>query len=223
MKTKKCYKCKQEKDIYYFWKSSKTYDGYDYICKECKRSTSAKQKAERILLVSDGFKLCCKCDKEKTLDMFYNNKIDKSGKDSYCKQCMNQICKNYYNKNRKKQIKRVSEYFKYNLKTNINFKLKHYLRTRLNATLNGKNKSKRTLELLGCSIDFLRKHLESQFKLGMTWNNHGRGDNGKGMQEWQIDHIIPCAIFDLSDPKQQEQCFHYTNLQPLWADENRAK
>jgi len=46
----------------------------------------------------------------------------------------------------------------------------------------------------------------------MTWNNHGTGYNGKGMKEWHIDHIIPCDKFDLSDPKQQEECFNYKNL-----------
>ena len=50
----------------------------------------------------------------------------------------------------------------------------------------------------------------------MSWNNYG-------FDTWHIDHIIPCDKFDLTDPKQQEQCFHYTNLQPLWAIENWQK
>ena len=50
----------------------------------------------------------------------------------------------------------------------------------------------------------------------MNWNNCGLGG-------WEIDHILPCNSFDLSDPKQQELCFNYTNLQPLWAIDNIKK
>ena len=49
----------------------------------------------------------------------------------------------------------------------------------------------------------------------MAWDNYGTGQNGKGTQEWQIDHIKPCASFDLSKESEQKKCFHYTNLQPL--------
>ena len=70
------------------------------------------------------------------------------------------------------------------------------------------------MELVGCDIDTLCLHLESQFQKGMEWINYG---------EWHVDHIKPCASFDLSDPKQQQECFHYTNLQPLWAADNLAK
>ena len=62
----------------------------------------------------------------------------------------------------------------------------------------------------------LKLHLENQFVDGMNWNNYGK--NG-----WHIDHIKPCASFDLTDPKQQKICFHYTNLQPLWAIDNLIK
>jgi len=64
------------------------------------------------------------------------------------------------------------------------------------------------------SLDFLKQYLKKQFRPGMTWDNYGK---------WHIDHIIPCCKFDLSKPKEQQKCFHYTNLQPLWAEENRKK
>mgnify|MGYP001484693391 CR=1 FL=1 len=76
------------------------------------------------------------------------------------------------------------------------------------------DKSGRTFDLVGCSILDLMRHLESQFKDGMSWEN---------MSEWHIDHIRPCASFDLTDEAQQRECFHYTNLQPLWATENLQK
>ena len=48
----------------------------------------------------------------------------------------------------------------------------------------------------------------------MSWNNYGK---------WHVDHIRPCIDFDLSKPEEQQKCFHYTNLQPLWAEENMRK
>ena len=77
-------------------------------------------------------------------------------------------------------------------------------------------KSARTLELLGASIEEVRAHLEAQFKLGMTWSNWSP-------EGWHVDHIKPCASFDLTDPEQQKACFHYSNLQPLWAKDNLSK
>ena len=70
------------------------------------------------------------------------------------------------------------------------------------------------MKLVGCNSKELKEHLESQFIEGMNWNNYG---------EWHVDHIKPCAAFDLSDPIQQKECFNYTNLQPLWAKDNIRK
>lgn len=109
------------------------------------------------------------------------------------------------------------------LKNSIELRLLANLRTRIYQALKGINKSKRTLELLGFTSKNFRHHLESQFKEGMTWENYGTGWNGKGMKEWHVDHIKPCVSFDLTDPKQQKECFNYKNLQPLWATENFRK
>jgi hypothetical protein len=92
------------------------------------------------------------------------------------------------------------------------------LRKRVTVALKRSNAQKtfKTLDLIGCSIPYLKKHLEAQFQPGMTWENYGHNT-------WHIDHIRPCASFDLTDPEQQKQCFHYTNLQPLWAKDNMRK
>jgi hypothetical protein len=71
-----------------------------------------------------------------------------------------------------------------------------------------------TEELLGCSIENLKKHLEKQFTQGMSWKNYGK---------WHVDHIKPCANFDLSKKTEQQKCFNYNNLQPLWAVDNLKK
>ena len=77
-------------------------------------------------------------------------------------------------------------------------------------------KAYKTAELLGCSIPEFKEWIASQFEDGMSWDNYG-------LHGWHIDHIRPCASFDLTDPEQQKQCFHYTNQQPLWAKDNMAK
>ena len=80
----------------------------------------------------------------------------------------------------------------------------------------GHNKTCPTAELVGASWSVVRAHIEAQFRPGMSWDNWA-------MDGWHLDHIRPCDSFDLSDPEQQKQCFHYTNLQPLWAEENLSK
>lgn len=109
-----------------------------------------------------------------------------------------------------------NEYTKRRRFVDPSFKMTMALRNRINAVLRsgGAIRTERTETLLGCTIAAFRAHIEAQFRPGMTWENHG---------EWHIDHIRPCASFDLRDPAQQRQCFHYTNLQPLWAAENMKK
>ncbi len=87
----------------------------------------------------------------------------------------------------------------------------------------------RECKMIGCSGIKLVEHLESQFKDGMTWDNHGTGyrideqGNTTFIKEWQIDHIKPVCQFNLLDPEQLKRVHHYTNLQPLWSEENLAK
>jgi hypothetical protein len=92
----------------------------------------------------------------------------------------------------------------------------HTLSARIRLALVNNTKSKKTIQYTGCDFSFLKQYLEKQFKKGMTWENYG-------MHGWHIDHIIPCALFDLSDNDQQKQCFHYSNLRPLWGVDNMNK
>ena len=88
------------------------------------------------------------------------------------------------------------------------------LRTRIYLAVKRGQRAGSLPELLGCSIPGLRLHIAHQFKPGMSWDNYG---------EWHVDHIRPCAKFDLSKPEEQRACFHYTNLQPLWKTDNLVK
>ena len=99
-------------------------------------------------------------------------------------------------------------------RNDVQFRLGHLLRKRIRKFVAQKMKSASTMELLGCTRDEFRLHLEKQFTRGMTWENAG---------EWEIDHIIPCAKFDLSDAKHQRMCFHFSNMQPMWKMENIKK
>lgn len=103
------------------------------------------------------------------------------------------------------------------VQNNLAYKIEKNLRSRVSKAVKnmGAKKSAPTLGLVGCAPSFLVAHLEANFQSGMTWENHG--------PVWHIDHIKPCAKFDLTDPEQQKVCFHWTNLQPLFAIENLQK
>lgn len=102
------------------------------------------------------------------------------------------------------------------IKNNLNSRITKRLRGRIWSALQGRRKSANTIALLGCSIDELKSHLEKLFLDGMSWENYGK--NG-----WEIDHKRPCASYDLREDSQQKECFHYSNLRPLWARDNWRK
>ena len=102
------------------------------------------------------------------------------------------------------------------LKADDSFRLRHALRSRLNQAVKREFRNGKISNLLGCSIPEFKRHIEQQWVDGMSWSNWS-------LKGWHIDHIKPCAKFDLSDPEQQRQCFHYTNLQPLWCKDNWTK
>ena len=126
--------------------------------------------------------------------------------------------KEYRIKNKEKIRQTTNKWQKKKYYNDLSYRLKNILQKRIVATIRGYHKSKSTIELLGCSIEEFKIYLENQFYKDprITWETYG-------IKGWHIDHIIPCASFDLSDPEQQKICFHYTNLQPLWWDKNIAK
>ncbi len=121
----------------------------------------------------------------------------------------------YFQKNKEKIKQRRRERYA----TDLNYKIAVKLRSRFGSELrkykNGMAYKKESImDLIGCSIPDLIKYLENKFLPGMTWENHGL---------WHIDHIIPCSKFNLTLDKERVQCFHHTNLQPLWAEDNISK
>lgn len=186
---------------------------------------------------------CFKCKKTKNISCYTTNSQRKDGYNCYCKPCQNKYNREYHNKNkdkiniRKRELHIIKEYivkkreyrnknrdriksyvnaYVKRRKKDIHYKLKQNLRSRICGVLKGKIKSGQTMDILGCSVEQFKKYLESQFRDGMNWTNYGR----KG---WHMDHIKPCFSFDLTDAKQQRQCFHYTNIRPLWWYENYGR
>lgn len=109
------------------------------------------------------------------------------------------------------------------LRQGIVYRITEALRTRVRCAVRKitSGKSARTLDLIGCGVPDLITHLEKQFQSNMSWDNYGEPKDGS--RGWEIDHIRPCASFDLTRPEQQKQCFHWSNLQPLWAEDNARK
>ena len=154
-------------------------------------------------------KKCIKCNKRRLVKFFNKRITSKDGFRNSCKTCETAQCKKYYlanqskiaswkNKNKIKITKQINDRYK----NDINYRIKHNLRTRFNLAIKNNSKKSSIINLLGCSIPKFKEYIEKQFIDDMTWNNYG---------QWHIDHIKPCCGFDLSDKKQQQICFHYTN------------
>ncbi len=104
--------------------------------------------------------------------------------------------------------------------TSLSFAIRERLRTRIRQAIRSQsgNKATKTMDLLGCSLSDFRIYTESKFDVGMNWDNWGWGKD-----KWNLDHIVPCAIFDLTKPEHQKRCFHFSNYQPLWQPDNFKK
>jgi hypothetical protein len=119
-------------------------------------------------------------------------------------------------RNYQRETGKLKDYKRNRYQNDICFKAKEILRARLNMAIRRSHKSGSAVRDLGCSVSSLKRHLEAQFKPGMSWDNWPR--NG-----WHVDHIKPLSAFDLTDPKQVKEACHYSNLQPLWASDNISK
>lgn len=129
--------------------------------------------------------------------------------------------KEWYAKNKEKQAlyrksrsKINRDYWKNRRDKDPIFRIKNNFRNRLNSIIKGRDSS--LTELLCCSGEELRRYLESKWQPGMSWDNYGK--NG-----WHVDHIIPCSAFDFTDEDDLKKCWHHSNLQPLWEEDNLKK
>ena len=154
---------------------------------------------------------CQDCERTQNLARHHRAKADPA----YRKAAAARANKHYYDNYESCRVK-MNAYGRSRLANDSQHRAIQSLRAQMRIAIKRQlaKKTDRTMSLIGCTSDVFFAHLEAQFAEGMSWDNHG---------EWHIDHIRPCASFDLLDPEQQRQCFHYTNLQPLWAADNLRK
>jgi hypothetical protein len=155
-------------------------------------------------------KICSKCNIEKSLENFRVRKDRKCGYRSDCKECE-------YNYSKLTRKEYFNNYQRQRRKEDLLYKLTWNIRASISQSFsrscNGKyKKSKPTEKILGCTMDFFKEYISSQFKNGMSYDK---------INEIHLDHIIP-----ISSAKSEEEIIrlnHYTNFQPLWAEDNFKK
>jgi len=210
MEKKICSKCKIEKDLYNFGILKSSKDGYRNVCKECRNinekssNLQYRQKNKEQLLVKK--KLWLKNNPDYMKNYSKTNNLKNREK-------LNNKLKIWRNNNKEKLLDQTRKKRKEKYDTDINFKLKHLLRARINKIINF-NRNKSSQEIIGCDIEYFKTYLELQFKEGMNWENYG-------YYGWHIDHIIPLSSA-INNNEIYKLC-HYTNLQPLWSKDNLKK
>lgn len=237
--TKVCTKCKEEKPKDLFYKDRHTKDGHKSFCKGCEKTKAVP------LDPNAESKKCVICHIIKPKDAFHKRTVAYDGRTSRCTECLSatrdRLSEKAYRKqnkekahdysvtyrlnNKERKAKLDKEYRERNRdtlrvkkltkrKTDPLYAAAHKARLMLHTALRRKNITKKetTSTILGCSFSDLKKHLESKFSVGMSWESKG---------EWHIDHIIPLA--SAKTPEGVIKLNHYTNLQPLWAEDNLRK
>ncbi|MCP4324370.1 MAG: hypothetical protein GY787_21430 [Alteromonadales bacterium] len=166
------------------------------FCKSCQREQDEKRRKVKLAVALEDKTLICRnCDREGGIELFNVARFKIASKYCTCKDC------------RRKQQKK-----------NMNYKIRKNMSNRIKSALanlaNGKKDYGTMTKYVGCSISEFKIYIENQFTSGMNWDNYG---------EWHMDHIRPLASFDLTDQKDIDIAFNYTNIQPLWANDNLTK
>ena len=242
---KTCRACGLDYPLDEFYPTKYNKDGRVSYCKSCSRKkVKAHYKKRHFVSQTEGVKVCRACERELPMTEFHEAHYLVDGRNSICKECVNNqardrrenpehkesallASKKWKEKNKPTLVK-YQRLWRENNRDKIradahnrfmndpNYRMATLLRSRVHDILKtkGNRKLDKMASLLGCSIDELRVKLQEKFQPVMTWSNYGK---------WHIDHILPCASFDLSTIEEQRRCFHFSNLQPLWAKDNLSK
>lgn len=202
---KKCTKCNEEKSFDNFCKQKRYKDGYQSQCRSCINEKTKQYYQENKEIKKEYFKQYREENKE-----LINKKLKKYYQEN----------KEYYKEYNKKNKERLNDYYKqYNKQRRQNdllFKFKHNVRSLISYSFkrgtNKFSKNTKTETILGCTIEEFRTYIESKFKTGMSFDNQGK---------WHLDHIYPISL--AKSEKEVIALNHYTNFQPLWAEENFKK
>ena len=160
----------------------------------------------RVLYVNDYCKPCLKVLLNEKRDQYFKDHPEIKNSSDFWKE-IDKI--QLYERRKRKKERRTTDY---------NYGIGDKLRSIVRNTIKNKtSKNQDSIsELIGCNIQELKLHIQGKFTDGMNWDNYGLGG-------WHVHHEIPCAVFDLKDPEEQKRCFHFSNLQPMWAKENFNK
>jgi hypothetical protein len=231
---KVCIKCKLKKDLEKFCKNKNNKDGFSSVCKECE-----KKRAERYRISQYEYHKIWNKNNPEKLKKYQNTYLEKNPhmtrsarnkryleneefrekerirrKQWYIKNIDRERKKSqkYYHENKQLCRKKHNEWRKNKMKSDPFFRMKKNLRDRIRSFLKGELLSKRTKDIIGLEMNEFRKYIESKFTDGMTWENYGM---------WHLDHKKPLYLG--TNNKEILELNYYTNLQPLWAEENIQK
>jgi hypothetical protein len=191
-------------------------DGKYPSCKDCKKTTDKKYRETHLEQRRQTDKKYYQSNSSKIKER--SNKWYNENKERHLER-MRQYYKENYSKIKSTQKKwddlnkdKIREYFRMKYNTDINHRIKQRINGRLRSCV--KTKKNSSFSYLSCDIEFFKQWIEYQFDDNMSWDNIGK---------WHFDHVIPCASYDLTDEKQILECYHWSNIRPLWCSENCSK
>ena len=235
---KKCNKCLIDQDDSNFSKNKNNKDGLVNYCKKCEKIRSSDYRIKNRDKINLKNKIYRNNNPEKYKDhqkkyleknphmtskermrkYRENEEWREKFKESRRKYYLNNIDKerekrkNYYHKNKETERKKNNEWKKNNLKIDPLERMKKNIRDRIREYLTGDNKSKRTFDIIGLDKQKFKSYIENNFTEGMSWENYGK---------WHLDHIKPLCLSE--NEEDLIKLNHYTNLQPLWSEDNIKK
>lgn len=218
---KRCSKCKAEKDLSEFHNNKTMKDGKASACMPCNRSWMKPKTKEQALRDTKKYALA-NPDKVKAhwQNYYKNNKEKLNAKKTEYGRTAAGIAVMKKSKEKHGEVWRERRKIRRKNPTPQQ-KTETTLRNRFYKVIVRMKKGEKLCswrDLIGCTVLQAKEHIERQFLEGMNWSNHG---NGEG--KWNIDHIKPLCQFDLTNLKQQAIAFHYTNLRPLWFEDNMKR
>lgn len=201
---KTCLRCKFDMPVSEFTKRKASSDGLCSYCKNCVRETRPRK--TDVVCTTEDTRACSKCGIIKTYANFRKTAKAKTG---YYKTCNDCWAPRQWTREKQRESQR-----KMVITPNraIRLRLNHQIALHLKGI--GSKKNKYTAQYVGCTIEQLKTWFEYQFDDNMSWDNIG---------SWHIDHVMPCAQYDLTVETQLFQCFNWTNLRPCPAKVNISK
>jgi len=235
---KKCKRCLELKDFDLFGNNKNNSDGKSIYCKECERKRAESYRKANRKKVNESSKKWRDSNPEKykeTIKKYLEknphmtsterSKIYRKDEDfrdkekerskKYREENADKVRlsrKEHYHKYKKSEREYNNNYKRNKLKNDPVERAKKNIRDRVRSYLIGEYEGKRTFDIIGLSKSEFRDYIESKFVEGMSWDNYGL---------WHIDHIKP--LCSANDNNEIVELNHYTNLQPLWAEDNIKK